>query len=162
MRLGIIAITKCDLVDQELLELVEEEVREACTGTFFENAPCIHTSSETGEGIEELKSALGQQCQSIGDALPNPIDAPFRMAIDRCFSVEGHGTVVTGSVTSGQLCVDEHVMLQPGEHEVRVRSLQNHDHPVGRVIRGERAAINLAGIHPDKICLLYTSDAADE
>jgi len=151
VRMGIIAITKCDLVDQELLELVEEEVREACTGTFFENAPCIHTSSETGEGIEELKSALGQQCQSIGDALPNPIDAPFRMAIDRCFSVEGHGTVVTGSVTSGQLCVDEHVMLQPGEHEVRVRSLQNHDHPVGRVIRGERAAINLAGIHPDKI-----------
>lgn len=151
VRLGIIAITKCDLVDHELLELVEEEVREACIGTFFENAPCIHTSSETGEGIEELKSALCQQCQSIGDALPNPIDAPFRMAIDRCFSVEGHGTVVTGSVTSGQLRVDEHVMLQPGEHEVRVRSLQNHDHPVGRVIRGERAAINLAGIHPDKI-----------
>ena len=151
VRIGIIAITKCDLVDHELLELVEEEVREACIGTFFENAPCIHTSSETGEGIEELKSALCQQCQSIGDALPNPIDAPFRMAIDRCFSVEGHGTVVTGSVTSGQLRVDEHVMLQPGEHEVRVRSLQNHDHPVGRVIRGERAAINLAGIHPDKI-----------
>ena len=151
VRLGIIAITKCDLVDHELLELVEEEVREACIGTFFENAPCIHTSSETGEGIEELKSALCQQCQSIGEALPNPIDAPFRMAIDRCFSVEGHGTVVTGSVTSGQLRVDEHVMLQPGEHEVRVRSLQNHDHPVGRVIRGERAAINLAGIHPDKI-----------
>ena len=151
VRLGIIAITKCDLVDHELLELVEEEVREACLGTFFENAPCIHTSSETGEGIEELKSALCQQCQSIGEALSNPIDAPFRMAIDRCFSVEGHGTVVTGSVTSGQLRVDEHVMLQPGEHEVRVRSLQNHDHPVGRVIRGERAAINLAGIHPDKI-----------
>lgn len=151
VRLGIIAITKCDLVDHELLELVEEEVREACIGTFFENAPCIHTSSETGEGIEELKSALCQQCQSIGEALSNPIDAPFRMAIDRCFSVEGHGTVVTGSVTSGQLRVDEHVMLQPGEHEVRVRSLQNHDHPVGRVIRGERAAINLAGIHPDKI-----------
>ncbi len=151
VRMGIIAITKCDLVDHELLELVEEEVREACIGTFFENAPCIHTSSETGEGIEELKSALCQQCQSIGEALPNPIDAPFRMAIDRCFSVEGHGTVVTGSVTSGQLRVDEHVMLQPGEHEVRVRSLQNHDHPVGRVIRGERAAINLAGIHPDKI-----------
>ena len=151
VRLGIIAITKCDLVDQELLELVEEEVREACIGTFFENAPCIHTSSETGEGIEELKSALCQQCQSIGEALSNPIDAPFRMAIDRCFSVEGHGTVVTGSVTSGQLRVDEHVMLQPGEHEVRVRSLQNHDHPVGRVIRGERAAINLAGIHPDNI-----------
>lgn len=151
VRIGIIAITKCDLVDHELLELVEEEVREACLGTFFENAPCIHTSSETGEGIEELKSALCQQCQSIGEALSNPIDAPFRMAIDRCFSVEGHGTVVTGSVTSGQLRVDEHVMLQPGEHEVRVRSLQNHDHPVGRVIRGERAAINLAGIHPDKI-----------
>ncbi|MCH2371135.1 MAG: selenocysteine-specific translation elongation factor [Pirellulales bacterium] len=152
VRIGIIAITKCDLVDYELLELVEEEVREACLGTFFENAPCIHTSSETGEGIEELKSALCQQCQSIGNAtLPNPIDAPFRMAIDRCFSVEGHGTIVTGSVTSGQLHVDEHVMLQPGEHEVRVRSLQNHDNSGSRVIRGERAAINLAGIHPDEI-----------
>jgi len=148
---GIIAITKCDLVDQELLELVEEEIREACQGTFFEAAPCIHTSSETGQGIEDLKTAIKKQGSLIQDELPDIQDAPFRLAIDRCFSVEGHGTVITGSVTSGQLRVDELVMLQPGEHEVRVRSLQNHDSTVESVIRGERAAINLAGIHPNQI-----------
>ena len=148
---GIIAITKCDLADQELLELVEEEVREACQGTFFEGAPCVHTSSETGQGIEDLKTAIKQQGSLLQCKLPHTQDAPFRLAIDRCFSVEGHGTVITGSVTSGQLRVDEQVMLQPGEHEVRVRSLQNHDSPVDSVIRGERAAINLAGIHPDEI-----------
>ena len=148
---GIIAITKCDLVDQELLELVEEEIREACQGTFFEAAPCIHTSSETGRGIEDLKTAIKKQGSLIQDELPDIQDAPFRLAIDRCFSVEGHGTVITGSVTSGQLRVDELVMLQPGEHEVRVRSLQNHDSTVESVIRGERAAINLAGIHPNQI-----------
>ena len=148
---GIIAITKCDLVDQELLELVEEEVREACQGTFFEEAPCVHTSSEAWQGIEDLKTAIKQQCSLIQSELPDIQDAPFRLAIDRCFSVEGHGTVVTGSVTSGQLRMDEQVMLQPGEHEVRVRSLQNHDSTVDSVMRGERAAINLAGIHPDEI-----------
>ena len=148
---GIIAITKCDLVDQELLELVEEEIREACQGTFFEAAPCIHTSSETGQGIEDLKTAIKKQGSLIQGELPDIQDAPFRLAIDRCFSVEGHGTVITGSVTSGQLRVDELVMLQPGEHEVRVRSLQNHDSTVESVIRGERAAINLAGIHPNEI-----------
>ena len=150
VQAGIIAITKCDLVDSELTELVEAEIREVCVGTFFENAPCIHTSSETGQGIEELKEAICRQGESIRHVLPDLQDAPFRLAIDRCFSVDGHGTVITGSVTSGQLSIDQHVMLEPGKHEVRVRSLQNHDRSVNTVMRGERAAINLAGIHPDQ------------
>ncbi len=151
VKAGVIAITKCDLVDEELLELVEEEIREACAGTFFENAPCIHTSSETMQGIAQLKAAILQQAETIRESLPDVDNAPFRLAIDRCFTVEGHGTVVTGSVTSGRLRLEDQVVLQPGNHEVRLRSLQNHDRSVTTVERGERAAINLAGIHPDQI-----------
>jgi len=151
VKAGLIAITKCDLVDEELLELVEEEIKDSCAGTVFESAPCICTSSETGQGIEELKQAICDQSQAVRSSLPDTENAPFRLAIDRCFSVAGHGTVVTGSVTSGQLQVDDPIVLQPGEIDVRVRSLQNHDSSVTRVVRGERAAINLAGIHPDQI-----------
>ena len=151
VKAGIIAITKSDLVDEELLELVEEEIRESCSGTFFEEAPCVVTSSETGAGIDELKRVITQQSDRIREQLPDSSSAPFRLAIDRCFSVDGHGTIITGSVTSGQLQANEQVMLEPGRQEVRVRSLQNHDASVETVVRGERAAINLAGIHPDQI-----------
>ena len=75
------------------------------------------------------------------------IEAPFRMAIDRTFAMEGHGTVVTGSVATGNLQVGEELLIQPGNIEVRVRRLQNHTHAVKHVNRGQRAAINLAGIH---------------
>lgn len=123
VKAGIIAITKSDLVDEELLELVEEEIRESCSGTFFEEAPCVVTSSETGAGIDELKRVITQQSDRIREQLPDSSSAPFRLAIDRCFSVDGHGTIITGSVTSGQLQANEQVMLEPGRQEVRVRSL---------------------------------------
>ena len=148
---GIIVITKTDLVDDDLLELVEEEIRDICKDTFLQDAPMVHTSAHTGAGINELKQTLQQQCQSIVAGQPSKQSEMFRLAIDRSFTLEGHGTIVTGSVTSGQLNVDDQVTLEPSGDIVRVRSLQNHDLSVNSVVRGERAAINLAGIKPHQI-----------
>jgi len=148
LRHGLIALTKCDLVDETTREVVELEVRELVQGTFLENAPLLRTSAHTGEGIPELKAALADLCRHVEERTG---EEWFRMSIDRSFIVQGHGTVVTGSVTSGRLRVGDEVEWQPRGERVRVRSLQNHDQGVEEVHRGMRAAINLAGVHNEDV-----------
>jgi selenocysteine-specific elongation factor len=149
---GVIALSKCDLADPDWMALVEEEIRELVKGSFLEEARIVRTSSTTGEGLEELRMALRDAaaiaCQRRRQDLQ---DAPFRMAIDRAFTIAGHGTVVTGSVSSGQARIGDQMVIQPGNVEVRVRGLQNHDRPAENVTRGQRAAINLAGIHHEDV-----------
>ncbi len=144
---GVIALTKCDLSDPDWLELVEDEIRQLVSDTFLKDAPIIRTSSKTGAGIDELKLAIRTACEIVAKTDRDKSNkAPFRMAIDRAFSIDGHGTVVTGSVSSGELNVGDQVEIQPGEATARVRGLQNHDSSSESVKRGQRAAINLAGV----------------
>lgn len=147
---GVIALTKCDLVDADWLDLVEEEVREFVQGTCLSDAPIVRTSAATGDGLAELKIALGQAAEIATRARRASRHAPFRMAIDRTFTVAGHGTVVTGSVVSGAAKTGDELEIVPGRVPVRIRGLQNHDRPAGEVHRGQRAAINLVGIHHDE------------
>jgi selenocysteine-specific elongation factor len=159
LRHGVIALTKCDLVDATTLEVVELEIRELVHGSFLESAPLIRTSANTGAGIEELKLSIAQACAKLSGAGNQELGAGgtesgvggwFRMAIDRSFVLQGHGTIVTGSVLSGSIRVGAEVEWLPSGQIVRVRSLQNHDRPVEEVHRGMRAAINLAGVdHKD-------------
>src|SRR5262249_54236031 len=142
------ALTKCDLVDETTREVVELEIHELVQGSFLEIAPIIRTSAHTGEGLPELKAAIADVCRRIQD---RPAPGRFRLAIDRSFIVQGHGTVVTGSVTSGSIRVGDEVEWLPRGEKVRVRSLQNHDKPVEEVHRGQRAAINLAGVHHEDV-----------
>jgi selenocysteine-specific elongation factor len=148
LRHGLIALTKADLVDATTREVVELEIRELVQGTFLESAPLVATSVQTGMGIAELKAAIAEVCHHVEERAGRDW---FRLAIDRAFVVQGHGTVVTGSVTSGSLRVGEEVEWQPRGERVRVRSLQNHDRAVEEVHRGQRAAINLAGIHLEDV-----------
>lgn len=148
LRHGVIALTKCDLVDETTREVVELEVRELVKGSFLETAPLVRTSAQTGEGISELKAAIAEACRSVEG---RTLQEWFRMAIDRSFIVQGHGTVVTGSVTSGTARVGDELEWQPRGETVRVRSLQNHDQPVEEVHRGQRAALNLAGVHHEDV-----------
>jgi len=147
-RHGVIAITKTDMVDDTTREVVELEIRELVKGCFLENAPIVATSAHTGQGIAELKRAIEDACRRVAERHGNEI---FRLAIDRSFVVQGHGAVVTGSVTSGSLRVGEEVVWLPRGETVRVRSLQNHDRGVEEVHRGMRAAINLAGVRHEEI-----------
>jgi selenocysteine-specific elongation factor len=148
LRHGVIALTKCDLVDETTREVVELEIRELVAGSFLENVPLIRTSAHSGMGIPELKAAISDVCQKVEQKTGADW---FRLAIDRSFIVQGHGTVVTGSVTSGSVRVGDELEWQPRGEKVRVRSLQNHDRAVEEVHRGMRAAINLAGVHHEDV-----------
>ncbi len=151
LRYGVIALTKIDLVEADWLDLVEQEIGELVADTFLAQAPIVRVSSKTGSGLNELKAAIADAASRAVRDLSDPADAPFRMAIDRSFSIDGFGAVVTGSVSSGQLRVGDIVELQPSQIEVRVRGLQNHETPTEMVSRGQRAAINLSGIHHAEI-----------
>lgn len=152
LQVGVIALTKVDMVEPDWLELVEDDVRALVADTFLADAPIVRTSVVTGEGIDELRAALTAAAERAA-ALPfvHRIEAPFRMAIDRTFTLAGHGTVVTGSVSSGRCHAGDELLLEPGETSVRIRSVQNHDRPAEEVHRGQRAAINLAGVKHDEI-----------
>lgn len=141
---GLVALTKCDLAEPSWLGLVEEEVRALVAGTFLEGAPLVRTAATTGEGIDALKAAL----RELGERAPRRDDPGlFRLAIDRSFTIPGHGTVVTGTVASGSVAVGDDLAWLPAGRAVRVRGLQRHDRPVERVARGARAAVNLVGVH---------------
>jgi selenocysteine-specific elongation factor len=145
---GLVALTKCDLVDEAWLPLVEDDVRALVRGTFLEGATVVRTSAATGAGIDDLRAALG----ALAASAPARLDpGVFRLAIDRVFTVAGHGTVVTGSVASGSVAVGDELAWLPEGRAVRVRGLQRHDRPVERVGRGTRAAINLVGVHHTEV-----------
>ena len=149
---GVIAITKSDLVEPDWMELVKEEVRDIVQDTFLRDAPIIATSSKTGDGLDELKSAISDAAEiAAGSNRQQRLNAPFKMAIDRAFTIEGHGTVVTGSVSSGTAATGDTLEIQPGGQQVRVRSVQNHEKQSESVHRGQRAAINLSGAAVDEV-----------
>lgn len=141
---GIIVITKKDMVDEDWLEIVKEDVRSEVAGTFLENAPIIAVSSYTGEGIEELKSEIFKLIDK-NTQLKN-LDIPFRIPVDRIFSVEGFGTVITGTLIEGTMKVGDPVTVYPSRLESRIRNLQVHSKDVQQAFAGQRVAVNLAGL----------------
>jgi selenocysteine-specific elongation factor len=146
LRHGLIALTKADLVDDTTREVVELEIRELVKGSFLESAAIVPTSAVSGQGLDALKAAIAAECRKVSATRAAEW---FRLAIDRSFVVQGHGTVVTGSVTSGSVRVGDELEWHKGDgtvETVRVRSLNNHGRPTDEVHRGQRAAINLAGV----------------
>lgn len=140
---GIIVVTKADMVEEEWLEAIEEEAREDVRGTFLENAPIVAVSSYTGQGLEELKALI---VKLVEGAEQRNQDRPFRLPVDRIFSVDGFGTVVTGTLLEGAMAPGDEVCVYPAEKKARVRGLQNHDQSVERVEAGMRVAVNLSGV----------------
>ena len=140
---GIAVITKTDMVDSELVELVREEIAAVASGSFMEGAPIIPVSSLTGAGIEELKTAILDMSIRIP---PRPTDRLLRLPVDRAFTVRGFGTVVTGTLASGEVRKDEEVQLIPGELTVRIRGIQIHGQATDHAVAGQRTAVNLQGV----------------
>ncbi|MCK9350743.1 MAG: selenocysteine-specific translation elongation factor [Clostridiales bacterium] len=145
---GVIAITKCDLADEDFIELVEEDVRDHVKNTFLENAPIIRTSSATGEGIRHLKDVLFSEIARVDS---NKNHLPFRLPVDRVFSMGGFGTVVTGTLIEGTVRTGEQVEVYPGQKKARVRGIQVHETAVDVASHGQRVALNLAGLHKDDL-----------
>jgi len=143
VKKGLIVLTKIDLVDNELLDLVKEEVTEVVRNTFLKDAPIISVSSTTGEGISQLISTIDDLSKDVEE---RPSGGLFRLPIDRVFIMKGFGTVVTGTVISGSLSLGETTEILPSGLEGKVRSLQVYNRPVEKAVAGERAAVNLQGI----------------
>ncbi|WP_346355113.1 selenocysteine-specific translation elongation factor [Azotosporobacter soli] len=148
VKRGVIVINKIDKVDAEWLELVEAEVKELLAGTFLETAPSCRVSAFSGEGVEELKDVLLAQARLAG---VRDSKAPFRLWIDRVFSIKGHGAVVTGSLLSGEATVGDLLRLDPVGAQVRVRGVEWHGKKVERVVAGQRAAINIVGVESEAL-----------
>lgn len=151
IRHGAIALTKADLVDDTTREVAALEIRELVRDSFLADAAIIPTSAHTGAGIPELKAALREVCERVTQ---QPAAEWFRLPIDRAFVVQGHGTVVTGSVTSGTVKVADELDWHKGDgtiETVRVRGLNNHGKPVEETHRGQRAAVNLAGVPHEQV-----------
>ncbi|MGH9174290.1 MAG: selenocysteine-specific translation elongation factor, partial [Vicinamibacterales bacterium] len=145
---GIVVLTKRDLVDDEWLELVTEETREALAGAALASAPIVPVSSTTRAGFDDLKRTLA----ALLDDLPERADTGKpRLPIDRAFTVAGFGTVVTGTLVGGPLDVGQEVELLPDRLRARVRGIQSHGRKVERGLPGARTAVNLSGIERDAI-----------
>lgn len=140
---GVVALTKVDLVEEDWRELVREDVCSLLERSPLAGADVIEVSAETGEGLDRLADALARLA---GRTPARAGDAPFRLPVDRAFTIRGTGTVVTGTVADGRLREGATVTLLPGGVEVRVRALQSHGEAVDAVSAGQRAAVALAGL----------------
>lgn len=145
---GVVAVTKTDMVDAEMVELVLDDIRRLLAGTPLETAPVCPVSSTTGAGIEELKQAIHTVSQGVESRTAK---SPFRMAVDRVFTVQGRGTVVTGSALRGEVSEGDTLDVWPARATCRVRGLQSHGVSSESLVRGQRAAINISGIDRDRL-----------
>jgi selenocysteine-specific elongation factor len=145
---GVVALTKTDLVDDEWLELVTEELCEFFAGTFLENAPVIPTSAVDARGLDELRAALRETLADV--PAPTP-EGPFRMPVDRVFTLRGFGTIIAGTVASGRVRVKDELILMPSGKPVRVRGIQTQHTDVDEASVGMRTALNITGADEDEI-----------
>lgn len=140
---GLVVVTKTDLVDTEWLEMVLEDIRDFVKGTFLTGKPVIPVSAQTGAGLDELKSQL----RALIDSIPEKnIRIPFRLPVDRVFSADGFGTVVTGTLIEGCVSVGEAAEILPSGTSVTVRNIQVHGITAQTASAGQRVALNLAGV----------------
>lgn len=148
VKKGIIVLTKCDLVDEEFIELVKDDIREKTKGLFIEGAPIVEVDSVSRRGLDKLVQKIDEISEDIEE---KKTDAPSRMSIDRVFSLKGFGTIVTGTLIEGKISVDDEMTIYPSEKKVKVRSLQVHGCDVKTAYAGQRTAINLSNIKVSEI-----------
>jgi selenocysteine-specific elongation factor len=164
---GMIALTKIDLVDEEMVELAAEDVLELVNGTFLKGAPLVRTSTATGEGIEEFKKTLQEIIAGTPEKEPT---GPFRMPVQRSFSAEGFGTVVTGVPASGSVKIGDTVEVLPRDLKGRIRGIQSFLTTIETGAAGHRTALNIAGVdykniaRGDVVCMpeVFTSSTLVE
>ena len=145
---GLIILTKKDMVEPEWLEMVEEEIRDFFKDSFLEEAPVIAVSSTTGENIDKVKEILDAKVKAINF---QEEFGPFRLAVDRVFTMKGFGTVITGTSLSGRINLGDDLMFYPGKLLAKIRGIQVHGLERDVVEAGHRTAINLQGIEKEEI-----------
>lgn len=142
---GIVVLTKSDLVDADILELVRLEVDEFVKGSFLEAAPVVPVSAVTRAGLDDLRAELKRMAATVHE---KDASRYFRLPIDRAFSMRGFGTVVTGTLISGSVKTEQEIEVFPKRQAARVRGIQTHGAAVSKASAGQRTALNLAGVEP--------------
>ena len=148
VKKGIIVVTKKDLVEEEMLKLVEEDIREYFKETFLEKSPLVAVSSKTKEGIDLLVSEIDKAVDGIEE---KDMQGIFRLPVDRVFSVSGFGTVVTGTIIGGNIRVGDSVQIYPSGTLGKIRGIQVHDRDNESAEVAERCALNISGVKVEDI-----------
>ncbi|MDY6853629.1 MAG: selenocysteine-specific translation elongation factor [Thermodesulfobacteriota bacterium] len=143
---GVVVISKTDLVDDELLELAAEEIMALLKGTFLENTLPVYYSSQTNQGLPQVKEALKDACNKVEE---KNMHEGFRLPIDRVFTLAGHGTVVTGTIASGKIREGNKVQIYPTHITAKVKKVQVHNQDLCKADAGQRVGINLSRVKPD-------------
>ncbi|HVG25437.1 MAG TPA: selenocysteine-specific translation elongation factor, partial [Thermoanaerobaculia bacterium] len=146
---GVVALTKSDLVDRDILDLVRMEIEELAAGSFLEGKPIVPVSSTTLEGLDELRAAILDSVANAGER--DASTRVFRLPIDRAFTMKGFGSVITGTTYSGGVKVEDEVEVLPGGRRSRARAIQVHGEPRDDASAGERTSMNLADIALEEI-----------
>lgn len=149
IKKSILVINKCDLVDEEWLELVEEEIQEELEGTFLEGAPVVKVSAATGQGLDELTDTI-QQLMSDEVVAKDTQTIP-RLPIDRAFTLSGFGTIITGTLISGTITREAVLEMYPIGKECKIRNIQVHGQNQDKCYAGQRVAINLSNVKKKEI-----------
>src|SRR5439155_17093336 len=145
---GFTVLTKIDRVEPDIVDLFEIEVREFLKGSFLEHSPILRVSSYTGQGIPQLIETLREFVGKAGAKDANDI---FRLPVDRCFTMKGFGTVVTGTLIAGKVAKEQEIEILPTERKARVRGIQVHGRAANEALAGQRTALNLQGIEVSQI-----------
>lgn len=156
----LVVLTKIDMVEPDWLEMLEEEIKDELKGTFLAQAPIIKVSSTTGVGLQELVLQMEQMLEN--EVKERELRTIARLPIDRVFTIEGFGTVVTGTLVSGKISKDEVLTVYPVGNSCRVRSIQVHGEDTEVCYAGQRAAINISNIKKEEVkrgCVLATSES---
>lgn len=146
---SIIVLNKCDLVDEEWLELVEEEVKEELHGTFLEHAPMVKVSAATGEGLDSLIDTIVHMTSD--EVVSKDVQTIPRLPIDRAFTLSGFGTIITGTLVSGTITKEDTLEMYPIGKECKIRSIQVHGQDKNECYAGQRVAINLSNVKKKEI-----------
>ena len=145
---GIVVLTKSDLADDEMRALVRQDVAALVKGSFLESAAVIEVSASSGDGLDALRAALTAQAASVSR---RPVERAARLPIDRAFSMKGFGTVITGTLVSGRIRVDDELVMLPSGRRGKVRGIQVHGATAAEAVAGQRTAINLGGVEVGQI-----------
>lgn len=159
IKKSIIVLNKCDLVDEDWIELVEEEIREELAGSFMEQAPLVKVSAATGAGIQELVQVIDNMARE--EVEEKDINTIPRLPIDRVFSLPGFGTIVTGTLVSGIISKEDVLEIYPLGKECKIRNIQVHGEDRKECLAGQRVAINLSNIKKSEVkrgCVLAPID----
>lgn len=148
IKKGFVVLTKTSMVDPEWLELVVSDVKEELKGTFLENADILKVDSVKNIGIDEVKNEIDRIIKDMEETITSGI---FRLPVDRSFSISGIGTIVTGTLISGTISVNEEVEIYPNNIITKVRSIEVHDKATEKAEKGQRVALNLQGVKKEDV-----------